>query len=74
MTGAAYRRCAAMKNETYGRCHDFSNKWGDVHSEFALPTDAPAWALELAALAGGSDTLTQVELNFPIREAAVGLP
>ncbi|RUV04210.1 MULTISPECIES: Ti-type conjugative transfer relaxase TraA [unclassified Mesorhizobium] len=49
VAAAAYRHCAAMTNETYGRSYDFSNKRGNVHSELALPANAPQWAQELAA-------------------------
>ncbi|ASY61386.1 Ti-type conjugative transfer relaxase TraA [Sinorhizobium sp. CCBAU 05631] len=50
VAAAAYRHCAAMTNETYGRSYDYSNKRGNVHSELALPANAPQWVQELAAM------------------------
>ncbi len=39
-----------MTNQTYERSYDFSNKRGNVHSEFAIPANAPDWARSLANL------------------------
>lgn len=50
VAAAAYRHCATMKNERYDQDHDFSSKRGNIHSEFALPSDAPAWAITLSGL------------------------
>lgn len=47
VAAAAYRHTARMENEREGRVADFSNKPGLVHSEFALPDDAPGWARAL---------------------------
>lgn len=47
VAAAAYRHTARMGNEREGRVADFSNKPGLVHSEFALPDDAPVWARAL---------------------------
>jgi Ti-type conjugative transfer relaxase TraA len=44
VAAAAYRHTARMENQREGRVADFSNKPGLVHSEFALPDDAPDWA------------------------------
>ncbi|ACM39319.1 Ti-type conjugative transfer relaxase TraA (plasmid) [Allorhizobium ampelinum S4] len=44
VAAAAYRHTARMENEREGRVADFFNKPGLVHSEFALPDDAPDWA------------------------------
>lgn len=43
VAAAAYRHTARMENEREGRVADFSNKPGLVHSEFAMPDDAPDW-------------------------------
>lgn len=48
VAAAAYRHCAKMENEREGRVADFSHKPGLVHDEFALPADAPKWALDMA--------------------------
>ncbi|HHV70709.1 MAG: Ti-type conjugative transfer relaxase TraA [Stenotrophomonas sp.] len=50
VAAASYRHCAAMTNQTYERSYDFSNKRGNVHSEFAIPANAPDWAQALANL------------------------
>ncbi|NKB80240.1 MobA/MobL family protein [Ochrobactrum daejeonense] len=50
VAAASYRHCAAMTNQTYERSYDFSNKRGNVHSEFAIPANAPDWARSLANL------------------------
>ncbi|MCW8060162.1 Ti-type conjugative transfer relaxase TraA [Agrobacterium tumefaciens] len=44
VAAAAYRHTARMENQREGRVADFSHKPGLVHSEFALPADAPNWA------------------------------
>lgn len=49
VAAAAYRHSARMTNERDGYTADFSRKGGSVHSEFAIPANAPAWAKELAA-------------------------
>lgn len=50
VAAAAYRHCAAMKNNNYDREHDFTAKRGNVHSEFTVPINSPAWASALASL------------------------
>ncbi|WP_279483531.1 Ti-type conjugative transfer relaxase TraA [Aureimonas sp. SK2] len=43
VAAAAYRHAAVMVCEATGRTNDFSAKRGGIHSELAIPTDAPAW-------------------------------
>ncbi|WP_312405444.1 Ti-type conjugative transfer relaxase TraA [Rhizobium sp.] len=47
VAAAAYRHTARMENEREGRVADFSNKPGLVHSQFAIPDDAPDWAIAI---------------------------
>ncbi|WP_162141962.1 Ti-type conjugative transfer relaxase TraA [Aureimonas ureilytica] len=46
VASAAYRHAAIMVSEATGRSTDFSNKVGGVHSELAIPSDAPGWIRE----------------------------
>ena len=50
VAAAAYRHCATMTNDRYGTTHDFTAKRGNVHSEIAIPDNAPAWALALSSM------------------------
>lgn len=43
VAAAAYRHCARMERAETGEEIDYSRKGGNVHSEFALPDDAPEW-------------------------------
>lgn len=52
VAAAAYRHCAKMEDERYGRTVDYSHKGGNVHNEFALPEGAPEWAKSL--IGGGA--------------------
>lgn len=52
VASAAYRHCARMEIEREARVVDYSNKKGLAHSEFALPTETPAW---LRTLIDGRD-------------------
>lgn len=47
VAAAAYRHTARMENQREGRVADFTNKPGLAHSEFAIPDDAPDWALAM---------------------------
>lgn len=49
VAAAAYRHCAKMDRDETGEEIDYSRKGGNAHSEFAIPTDAPAWIAEYAA-------------------------
>ncbi|ALN75741.1 hypothetical protein M673_23605 (plasmid) [Aureimonas sp. AU20] len=54
MAAAAYRHSAHMERQITHRTHDYSEKKGTIHSEIALPPNAPAWLLE-AFRVGSSD-------------------
>lgn len=46
----AYRRGAIIVNEATGECKDFSRKDHIVHTEFAIPPNAPRWITALGDL------------------------
>ena len=48
VAAAAYRHSAQMFGEKYARVFEFARKPEHVHSELALPADAPEWARKLA--------------------------
>ena len=41
VASAAYRSASRLEDERLGRCHDFTNKTGVVHSEVMTPEGSP---------------------------------
>ena len=47
VAAAAYRHATQMKSALYGRTNNYSTKRNElIHSEIALPENAPAWTQE----------------------------
>jgi hypothetical protein len=47
VNAAAYRRAARMRDERTGESFNYEKKQDVLHSEIAIPKDAPSWAREI---------------------------
>ncbi|WP_058602474.1 Ti-type conjugative transfer relaxase TraA [Aureimonas ureilytica] len=55
VAAAAYRHNVAMYSQHFGETQDYSRRQGTVHSELAIPADAPEWVRNQLGFAAGSD-------------------
>lgn len=50
VASAAYHAAERITNERTGLCHDFTRKYGVLHSEIMVPAGSPVWARNRAVL------------------------
>ncbi|WP_058599196.1 Ti-type conjugative transfer relaxase TraA [Aureimonas ureilytica] len=55
VAAAAYRHNVAMQSDRGATVHDYSKRQGTVHSELAIPADAPDWVRNQLGFAAGPD-------------------
>lgn len=74
VAAAAYRSGALLVDERTGEVADYTRKRGVVHTEIIAPADAPAWALDRAALWNAAEAAERRKNSVVAREYELALP
>jgi ATP-dependent exoDNAse (exonuclease V) alpha subunit len=71
---AAYRAGVKITDERTGDIHDYTRKGGVEFTELVLPTDAPEWAADRAALWNAAEQKETRKNSTVAREFEIALP
>jgi len=71
---AAYRAGIKITDERTGEIHDYTRKGGIEYTELVLPTDAPNWATNRAALWNAAEQSETRKNSTVAREFEIALP
>jgi len=71
---AAYRAGAAIECQREGVTHDYTRRSGVDHTQIVLPSDAPEWAADRAALWNAAEAAETRKNSTVAREFEIALP
>lgn len=71
---AAYRAGAEIADQREGVVHDYTRRSGVDHTQIVLPSDAPAWASDRAALWNAAEAAETRKNSTVAREFEIALP
>ena len=71
---AAYRAGAEIADQREGVVHDYTRRSGVDHTEIVLPSDAPEWASDRAALWNAAEAAETRKNSTVAREFEIALP
>lgn len=71
---AAYRAGAEIADQSAGVVHDYTRRSGVNHTQIVLPSDAPEWASDRAALWNAAEAAETRKNSTVAREFEIALP